>query len=206
MRYGKPMLWTLSVGLVAATLGGCATAPSPGAGADGSGTGAGAGQSLAGAGLGAGAGEGRGQAGTDGVPAPGAALFPGLPSPKDFAAVADMKDIYFEFDRAAVRPEDTRVLDANARWLQAHPGTLVLIEGHADARGTTEYNLALGESRAKSTREQLVARGVAPSRITIVSYGEERPACQEAKESCWAQNRRARFLVGSVVASAATVK
>jgi peptidoglycan-associated lipoprotein len=129
-----------------------------------------------------------------------------LPSPKDFSAVADLRDVHFEFDRASVRPEDARVLDTNARWLQTHPGTLLLIEGHADERGTSEYNLALGESRAKATREQLVARGVASSRITIVSYGEERPACQDSKEACWAKNRRAHFLVGSVVATAATVR
>ena len=103
-----------------------------------------------------------------------------------------------------VLAEDGRVFDRNARWLAAHPGTLVLIEGHADDRGTNEYNLALGESRAKATRDQLVARGVARSRITTLSYGEERPACRDAAERCWARNRRAHFLVKSAVASDVT--
>ena len=98
-----------------------------------------------------------------------------------------------------LRAEDARILESNARWLLAHPGTLVLIEGHADARGTNEYNLALGESRARVTRDQLVARGVAASRITILSYGEERPTCRETSEACWGNNRRAHFLVKSAV-------
>src|SRR5262249_38606322 len=90
-------------------------------------------------------------------------------------------------------------IDANARWLVAHPGTLVLIEGHADERGTNEYNLALGENRARLTREQLVAHGVALSRITLVSYGEERPLCRQSSEACWPQTRRAHSLVKTQV-------
>ena len=124
---------------------------------------------------------------------------PALPSPQDFSESAGLRDIHFDFDRATVRAEDARILESNARWLLAHPGTLVLIEGHADARGTNEYNLALAENRARVTREQLVARGVAASRITLVSYGEERPTCREASETCWGHNRRAHFLVKSAV-------
>jgi peptidoglycan-associated lipoprotein len=71
----------------------------------------------------------------------------------------------------------------------------VLIEGHCDERGTNEYNLALGERRAKSTMNYLVSQGVQASRITIISYGEERPVCNEKTEECWAKNRRAHFLV-----------
>ena len=134
-----------------------------------------------------------------GVRAPGATMFPALPSPQDFKEAAGLRDVHFEFDRAALRAEDTRILEANAQWLVAHPGTLILIEGHADARGTNEYNLALGENRARVTREQLVARGVAASRITLVSYGEERPTCRESSEACWAHNRRAHFLVKTPV-------
>jgi peptidoglycan-associated lipoprotein len=126
-------------------------------------------------------------------------MFPTLPSPHEFSETAALRDVHFEFDRAELRPEDARVLDANARWLLDRPGTLILIEGHADARGTSEYNLSLGEARARVTREQLVARGVVASRITILSYGEERPACRDAGETCWAQNRRAHFLVKSAV-------
>ena len=106
-----------------------------------------------------------------------------MPSPQDFKEAAGLRDVHFEFDRAALRAEDTRILEANAKWLLDHPGTLILIEGHADARGTNEYNLALGENRARVTRDQLVARGVAASRITLVSYGEERPTCRESSEN-----------------------
>jgi peptidoglycan-associated lipoprotein len=83
----------------------------------------------------------------------------------------------------------------NARWLKAHPSYLVLIEGHCDERGTNEYNLALGERRAKATRDHLVSLGIEGSRITVISYGEERPVCTERTEGCWTKNRRAHFLV-----------
>jgi peptidoglycan-associated lipoprotein len=81
------------------------------------------------------------------------------------------------------------------QWLRDHAETLVLIEGHADERGTNEYNLALGERRARAARDFLVERGIAAERISIVSFGEERPACTERTETCWAENRRANFLI-----------
>jgi peptidoglycan-associated lipoprotein len=118
------------------------------------------------------------------------------PAVKDFAGVGDLVDIYFDFDKYDIRPGDARTLEGNARWLRANRD-LILIEGHCDARGTNEYNVALGERRAKSTMDYLVAQGVAASRITIVSYGEERPQCVENNEACWSKNRRARFLVKS---------
>ena len=117
------------------------------------------------------------------------------PAPKDFAAVPELQDIYFDFDKYDIRPADTRTLDANAAWLKSNPNHLLLIEGHADERGTNEYNLALGERRAKSTMNYLVSQGVQANRITIISYGEERPTCTEKTEACWAKNRRAHFLV-----------
>ena len=172
----------------------------PGAGADAAGSGAGAANASGlTAGLGAGASAGRRGERQRGVRAPGATMFPTLPSPQDLQEAAGLRDVHFEFDRAALQAEDTRILEANAQWLVAHPGTLILIEGHADERGTNEYNLALGENRARVTREQLVARGVAASRITLVSYGEERPTCRENSEACWAHNRRAHFLVKTPV-------
>jgi peptidoglycan-associated lipoprotein len=106
-----------------------------------------------------------------------------------------LKDIHFEVDRAAIRPADAAALDANAQWLKANPSVLVLVEGHADERGSDAHNLALGERRAKAAREALVARGVPPARITIRAYGEQRPACTEQGDACWAKNRRAHFLV-----------
>jgi peptidoglycan-associated lipoprotein len=110
-------------------------------------------------------------------------------------AIADLKDVFFDFDKYDVRPEDARTLDSNAGWLKSNPNHLVLIEGHCDERGTNEYNLALGERRAKATMNYLVSQGVQASRITIISYGEERPTCTDKTEACWAKNRRAHFLV-----------
>jgi peptidoglycan-associated lipoprotein len=199
-RRVDPKLLMVAASL-AAVLAGCASrSPMGAAGADATGAGASdAGTAGRAAGVtGAGGAAGLGAEGAA-VRAPGAMLFPALPSPHEFSETAGLRDVYFDFDRAALRPEDVRILDANARWLLANPGALVLIEGHADERGTNEYNLSLGESRARVAREQLVSRGVVASRITILSYGEERPTCRETSEACWAHNRRAHFLVRSAV-------
>jgi peptidoglycan-associated lipoprotein len=111
-----------------------------------------------------------------------------------YRAAGNLTDIHFDFDRYDIRPDAAQVLDASAAWLKANPRELVLIEGHCDERGTVEYNLALGERRAKAAQNYLVAHGVASTRITIVSYGKERPQCGDKTEACWAENRRARFL------------
>ena len=117
------------------------------------------------------------------------------PAPSEFVSIAELRDIHFDFDKYDIRPGDAKTLDTNAGWLKSNPNHLVLIEGHCDERGTNEYNLALGERRAKSTMNYLVSQGVQASRITIISYGEERPLCTEHNEECWAKNRRAHFLV-----------
>jgi peptidoglycan-associated lipoprotein len=117
------------------------------------------------------------------------------PAPKDFQAVPELKPIYFDFDKADIRSDDAQALDASAQWLKDHPDAQLLIEGHADERGTNEYNLALGERRARAARDYLVGRGVPDDRISTVSYGEERPACTEKNDACWTLNRRAEFLV-----------
>jgi peptidoglycan-associated lipoprotein len=127
--------------------------------------------------------------------APQAPATAARPSPKEFTAIPELKPIYFDFDRYDIRPADAKVLDANAQWLKSNAAQLVLIEGHCDERGTNEYNLALGERRAKSTMNYLVSQGVQASRITIISYGEERPVCTQHNEECWSKNRRAQFLV-----------
>jgi len=119
----------------------------------------------------------------------------GRPEPREYMAVSDMPDVHFDFDRYAVRPADTKVLDGNAAWMKSHPQALLMIEGHCDERGTGEYNFALGERRAKATMDYLVSRGIDARRITVVSFGEERPTCRDHKEGCWAKNRRAHFLV-----------
>ena len=127
--------------------------------------------------------------------APQTPATPARPSPKEFVAIPELKDINFDFDKYDIRPGEAKILDANAQWLKSHDDQLVLIEGHCDERGTNEYNLALGERRAKSTMNYLVSQGVQASRITIISYGEERPLCTEHNEACWAKNRRSHFLV-----------
>jgi len=119
----------------------------------------------------------------------------GRPPLSEFRTIDALKDIHFDFDRYDIRTDAAKVLDADAAWLNDNARTLVLIEGHADERGTNEYNLVLGERRAKTTVDYLVSHGVQGSRITVISYGEERPVCKERTEACWAKNRRAHFLV-----------
>ena len=116
------------------------------------------------------------------------------PAPSEFRATDNLKDVFFDFDKYDIRPNDAKILDTNAAWLKSNDN-LVLIEGHCDERGTNEYNLALGERRAKATMNYLVSQGVQASRITIISYGKERPTCTEHSEGCWAKNRRSHFLV-----------
>jgi peptidoglycan-associated lipoprotein len=116
------------------------------------------------------------------------------PRPSEFRETDNLKDVFFDFDKYDIRPGDAKVLDTNAAWLKTN-NDLVLIEGHCDERGTNEYNLALGERRAKATMNYLVGQGVQANRITIISYGKERPICTEHSEACWAKNRRAHFLV-----------
>jgi len=123
----------------------------------------------------------------------------GLPPVKDYEPIPELLDIYFDMGTAAIRAGDVKTLKANAAWLRAHPGHLVLIEGHCDNRGAAsrknEFNMDLGERRAQAAMNYLVAQGVHSSRITILSYGEERPLCTTEDEHCWRQNRRSRFLV-----------
>jgi peptidoglycan-associated lipoprotein len=108
---------------------------------------------------------------------------------------AALRDIHFDFDKYDVRPADAKILDANAAWLKTNARSLLMIEGHCDERGTPEYNLALGERRAKAAMSYQAALGIQANRISIISYGEERALCKEHGEACWARNRRAHFLV-----------
>ena len=129
------------------------------------------------------------------APAPTAAPAPPPPAPKEFRPNDNVKPIYFDFDKSVIRPGDAKVLDASAAWLKQNSNQLLLIEGHCDERGTNEYNIALGERRARSTQAYLVAQGIAAGRISIISYGEERPLCTERTEGCWSKNRRAHVVV-----------
>ena len=111
----------------------------------------------------------------------------------DRDAIPEQRTIYFAFDRDTIRPEFESVLSAHAEYLQNHPNTNVVLEGHADERGTREYNLGLGERRARAVEQYLTVEGVSASQIEIVSYGEERPAVRGHDEESYAQNRRVVF-------------
>jgi peptidoglycan-associated lipoprotein len=106
-----------------------------------------------------------------------------------------LAEIHVDFDRYDVRAHDKTVLDKNAGWLTAHAGAQLLIEGHADERGTNEDNRALGERRAKAACDDLAGLGIDGRRVTILSDGEERPLATERAEPCWPRDRRAHFLV-----------
>ena len=106
----------------------------------------------------------------------------------------NVKDIYFEYDKADIRPSDQATIQADAQFLQQHAGIHVTIEGHCDERGSTEYNLALGTNRADAVKNALIQAGVSGDRIKTYSYGKEKPFCTESNESCWQQNRRGHFV------------
>jgi peptidoglycan-associated lipoprotein len=106
-----------------------------------------------------------------------------------------LADIRFELDSATLTDEARATLEKHALWLQGHRDVKVTVEGHCDERGTVEYNLALGEQRARATREYLVSLGVAAERLRVVSFGKERPLAPGNDEAAWAKNRRAHFAV-----------
>jgi peptidoglycan-associated lipoprotein len=103
-------------------------------------------------------------------------------------------DVLFGFDLAELTAEGRGTVQKNSEYLKRWPSTKVVVEGHADSRGTNEYNLALGEKRADVTRDYLVSLGIGNDRVTIVSKGEEQPVCTEETESCWQRNRRGKFI------------
>ncbi len=103
-------------------------------------------------------------------------------------------NIYFDFDRSDITEASQAELKANAAWMAANPTSKVMLEGHCDERGTSEYNMALGERRASAAREYLVRLGVDPARMQTISYGEERPVDPGHNEAAWAKNRRVQFV------------
>ena len=109
------------------------------------------------------------------------------------AEVRKLYTVHFDFDKYNIKPEDAELLKSNSRWLRKNKGVRVLIEGHADERGETEYNLALGAKRAQSVKDFLVSLGISPSRFSTISYGEEKPVDEGHNEAAWAKNRRAEF-------------
>jgi len=106
-----------------------------------------------------------------------------------------LNDIFFDFDKAAIKSEMKGVLDQDVAWLKANPQAKVQLEGHCDERGTNEYNLALGEKRAHSVKQYLISLGVKAGQLSTISYGEDRPFCKEQTESCYQQNRRVHFVM-----------
>ena len=105
-----------------------------------------------------------------------------------------VKDVYFDYDKSDLRPDQQIAIQADAQFLNQHPGINFTVEGHCDSRGSTEYNLALGDQRATSVKSALVAAGVSANRVKTISYGKEKPFCMEENEACWQQNRRGHFV------------
>lgn len=116
-------------------------------------------------------------------------------SQQDFIANVSSDRIFFGFDQYNVDAEDQATLQSQAQWLARNPAVRVTLEGHADERGTRDYNIALGERRANAARNYLATLGIDPSRIDVISYGKERPAALGSNEEAWAQNRRAVTVV-----------
>jgi peptidoglycan-associated lipoprotein len=133
-------------------------------------------------------------ASSKGIGAGAGAAGVGMGGPEDPLA---KRRVYFEFDSAEITPESRTVIEAHSRYLANNPRLNVVLEGHADERGTREYNLALGERRAQAVSRAMQALGVTGSRLQSVSYGEERPVALEQDESAWAQNRRVEILYGN---------
>jgi peptidoglycan-associated lipoprotein len=137
-----------------------------------------------------------GQAGQGNGPGSGGVGTAALPGSRaDFLASVPSDRVFFALDSYTLDDKDRAVLDAQAAWLARNPRARVTIEGHCDERGTREYNLALGERRANAAKNFLVSAGVPASRLSVISYGKERPAAEGSDEGAWAQNRRAVTVV-----------
>jgi peptidoglycan-associated lipoprotein len=105
-----------------------------------------------------------------------------------------VKDVFFDYDSDAIRPDQQSSVQGDAQFLNQHANIQFTVEGHCDERGSTEYNLALGDRRANAVKNALVGAGVNASRIKTISYGKEKPFCTESNETCWQQNRRGHFV------------
>jgi len=123
------------------------------------------------------------------------------PPPAAASSVSDsdlfsqnMRDVFFDYDKSDIRSDQQSLLESNAQFLNQHGNIDFTIEGHCDDRGSTDYNLALGDQRASAVKNALTAAGVSASRIKTISYGKEKPFCSEDNEACWQQNRRGHFV------------
>ena len=138
------------------------------------------------------------------APAPTVAAKPSQPAPAPTAAAApaptdeelfaqNVKDVYFDYNKSAIRSNEETTAQNDAAFLKQHPSINVLVEGHCDDRGSIEYNLALGTSRAESIKQTLLAEGVPQDHVKTISYGKEKPFCTQDDEQCWQQNRVDHF-------------
>jgi peptidoglycan-associated lipoprotein len=123
------------------------------------------------------------------APAPVAAPAPSL----EDMFLKEVRDAFFDYDRADIRADAREALQKDADFLKNYPQARVTIEGHCDERGSTEYNLALGQRRANAVKEYLVSLGISADRLSTTSWGKEKPFCSESNEACWQQNRRGHF-------------
>ena len=130
--------------------------------------------------------------------APGAAPAPGSPAAPPPGAVvpaSPLKDVFFDFDKSNIKDDQKAALNDNIAWMKSNGNGKITIEGHCDERGTVEYNLALGERRAKATKDYMVAAGIAADRIAVISYGKERPFVLGHDEAAWKWNRRSHYVI-----------
>jgi len=118
---------------------------------------------------------------------------PPPPSDEDLFG-KNVKDVFFDYDKSVIRPDQTSTVQNDAAFLSQHPNIKVLIEGHCDDRGSEEYNIALGTSRAESVKQVLLQHGISAERIKTISYGKEKPFCTQDNEQCWQQNRVDHFV------------
>jgi len=137
-----------------------------------------------------------GATGAGSAPAPATAARPGVRPGSQEDLVANVGDrVFFDFDKSDLKPEARRTVERWAAWLRQHPTVTVTVEGHADERGTREYNIGLGERRAASAKNFLVSLGIDARRVATISYGKERPAVIGSNEAAWSQNRRGVMVV-----------
>ncbi|MBI3122473.1 MAG: peptidoglycan-associated lipoprotein Pal [candidate division NC10 bacterium] len=123
------------------------------------------------------------------------AVRPAAPAAAAVPAASPLKDVFFDFDKSNIRDDQKAALNDNVAWLKANSGVKLTVEGHCDERGTAEYNLGLGERRAKAVKDYLVAAGIAADRLATISYGKERPFVLGHDESAWKWNRRGHMVI-----------
>ena len=132
---------------------------------------------------------------TPGTPPAEPAVRPAPPAAAAVPAASPLKDVFFDFDKSNIRDDQKAALNDNVAWLKGNSRVKLTVEGHADERGTAEYNLGLGERRAKAAKDYLVAAGIAADRVATISYGKERPFVLGHDESAWKWNRRGHMVI-----------